>query len=256
MTFTRSMGWIPASIAALTLCGLALAWGEPPTEEVNRVPSSYAPAKDLQFQVNYLMQRIDGDLKNEPKYDRHVKRVMRDANTIAVLALVMGKHDEQNTLKGTSTAVIKAAHELSAKAKDLGAAKSAYAVLVARLKSPSSESPTAWKGVGDIEQLMQQIPELDRSLKIAVKPTRFAKSREKAASLAATMAALAQVSMFDGTYCTDAADEAEWVELCVCLRDAATDVHAAIQEGDSDAATAALKPLARTCDDCHEQFKD
>jgi cytochrome c556 len=40
------------------------------------------------------------------------------------------------------------------------------------------------------------------------------------------------------------------------MRDAAKDVHSAIKDGDPDRAQKALKPLTRTCDDCHELFRD
>jgi hypothetical protein len=40
------------------------------------------------------------------------------------------------------------------------------------------------------------------------------------------------------------------------MRDAAYEVNQAVRHGDQEAAIEGLKPLQRTCDDCHAQFKD
>jgi len=40
------------------------------------------------------------------------------------------------------------------------------------------------------------------------------------------------------------------------MRDAAYDINQAVHRGEREAAVEKLKPLVRTCDDCHQQFKD
>ncbi len=227
----------------------------PPAAEVNRKPSTYAPAKDLERQMVFFMDRIQEDLEDESKFDARAKRVVRDANTIAVVALVLGKHDDKNGLQLPAAAVIDAASELARKSNHADA-KSAYEALVAAAQSRGGAAALEWRSVGDIEQIMLQVPQLNTSLRGAVRSKRFPELRDKAAGLAATLAAIAQVSMFDKSYCADDADHAEWAELCALMRDASTDVYAAVERGDQEAAEKALKPLVRTCDDCHDQFKD
>ncbi len=80
---------------------------EPPEEEVNRKPSTYAPAKDLESQVQFFLDRIKDELEDESKYGENpIKRVVRDANTLAVLALVLGKHDEANRFQASAAALL------------------------------------------------------------------------------------------------------------------------------------------------------
>ncbi len=259
---TKRIGikWITAASASLcvgvSVASLVLAHVEPPAEEVRLKPSSYALAADLETQLTYLAERIEGDLEDPSKFDRRAKRVERDANTIAVLALVMGNHDQKNRLQGASAAVVDAAQSLAGKTADHAAAKSAYAALAQCLRAPRTNGPEPWRLVGSIESHMLQVPQLDTSLKSSIKPSRFEVSRQKAAATAATIAAIAQISMFDQTYCKDQRDHEEWVELCVCMRDAASEVCQAIHGGDIGQVEKAMRPLSRTCDDCHDTFRD
>jgi hypothetical protein len=256
MKMTRPIIWVYAALVSASLLGMAFVWAEPPAAELLTKPSAYAPSKDLQYQLVYLTDRIEGDLEKPEKFDRRVKRVVRDSNTIAVLALVLGNHDEENPLRGRSASVIAAATDLANKATNHADAQAAYKRLTEALQSPTGQGQVPWSCVGDIEAHMLQIPQLDTSLKSAVKPSRFATSQDKAAGLAATLAAVAHISMFDDTYCSDALDHQDWVELCLCMRDSATDLHSAIRAGDAAAADRAFRPLGRSCDECHEQFRD
>ncbi len=257
MTWNRRQLWLPGSMLVVVFVGwAAVLLAEPPSEELRRKPSSYAPAKDLEYQVSIFLNRIKEDLEDEAQYDTHAKRVVKDANTIAVVALVLGKHDDENSLKQPAAEVIKAATQLANKAERLEEAKAAYEELVAALQAPGGGGELPWKSVGNIQEIMLQVPLLNTSLRGAVRSKGFSSTADKAAALAATLAAIAHVSMFDETYCGDDADREEWVELCALMRDAAKDVLDAVRRGEQDAATEALKPLVRTCDDCHEQFKD
>lgn len=256
MSWTRPFISIQGTLIAVLLVGLALAWAEPPSEEVNKKPSTYAPAVDLEYQLTYLMDRIEGDLKDESKFDRRAKRIVRDASTIAALALVLGKHDQANGIRGKASGIIDAAAALASNGKTHASASASYEKLVASFETRSHAPLVQWACVADIEQLMLQVPQLDTSLKSYTKPSRFAKSREKTASLAAALAAIAQVSMFDETYCEDPADHAQWVALCGRMRDAANDVRQAIEQGDPEATEESLRPLSHSCDACHERFRD
>jgi hypothetical protein len=258
MTTIRMWGWMQGAVALLVLLSLALMAAGPPAEEFHRRPSTYAPAGDLESQVQYFLDRVEDDLKDPSQYDEsRMKRVVKDANTLAVLALVLGKHDESNQFKSSAPTLLERSLQLADSAPDHGAAKQAYERLLRIPGSPGSSTELAWRSVGNIADLMNQVPNLNTSLRGTVRSeTRFKKNPEKAAGLAATLAAIAQVSMFDSTYCADIADQADWVELCGLMRDAAYEVNRAVHRGDQEAAIEGLKPLARTCDDCHDQFTD
>jgi hypothetical protein len=249
--------WLAAIMLAV---GLA-AWrvtAEPPAAEVQRKPSTYAPARDLEAQVQFFLDRIKEDLTDAGDYsESRRKRVVRDANTLAVLALVLSRHDEPHGLKNSAPALLDRALKLAESAADRAQAQQAYAELLDSRKVASAHTPPAWSSVGNIVELMNQVPHLDRSLRGTVRSeTRFAASPEKATGLAATLAVIAHVSMFDDSYCTDAHDRDEWIEWCVLMRDAAWDVNRAVSAGQQAAALEALAPLSRTCDGCHEKFKD
>lgn len=251
-----------AGVLFLFPLGLVIAGTEPPAAEMSRKPSTYAPAKDLEAQVTFFLDRIREDLADEAKYaETGVERVKRDANTLAVLALVLGKHDEGNRYQGAAVAMLTDSLQLAAKSANFADAKTAFAKLSETLqqeKAPTAPTELTWKPVGDIVELMNQVPKLNTALRGGVTGSaeRFEKSLDKSAGLAASIAAIAQISVLDDTYCTSDADRADWIELSGLMRDAAYEVNQAIRRGDQAAAREGLKPLARTCDDCHEQFKD
>jgi hypothetical protein len=258
MVTVRIAASIQVAVALVAVLCLAIMAGEPPAEEMSRKPSTYAPAKDLESQVPFFLERIKEELKDESAYgEEAVKRVVRDANTLAVLALVLGKHDQANRYQSSAGALLHSALKLAEKSQNYQAARDAYTKLVESTNAKNGSGDLAWKSVGNIADLMQQVPTLNTKLRGQVRSAeRFEKSRDEAAGLAATLAAIGQVSLFDDSYCTDQADRASWIERCGLMRDAAYDINQAVQRGEREAAVEKLKPLARTCDDCHEQFKD
>ena len=77
-------------------------------------PSSYAPAKDLRSQVDFFLKRVEIDLSDQTEYgDDQQGRVAKDASTLAVLAWVLGWHDEENDLKRSAPALIAASQKLA-----------------------------------------------------------------------------------------------------------------------------------------------
>lgn len=258
MITVRMAAWVPVAVVLVAVLSLAIMAGEPPAEEVNRRPSTYAPAKDLESQVQFFLERIKDELKDESAYgEESVKRVQRDANTLAVLALVLGKHDEANRYQSSAATLLVSALKLAEQSQDFKEAQSAHAKLVESLDAASGSRDLAWKSVGSIVDLMHQVPTLSTKLKgIVGSEERFQKGRDEAAGLAATLAAISQISIFDDGYCNDQADQAAWVEVCGLMRDAAFDINQAVRRGDQQAAKDAIKPLNRTCSGCHDQFKD
>ncbi len=261
MTMTRLRAWIPVGGVFLAALGLTLAAADPPGEEVRRPPSTFAPAEDLESQVQFFLDRAKEDLASESKYGRSsVQRVVRDAHTLAVLALVLGKHDQTNRYQSSALEMLHNALQLAEKAPRYDEAKRAFAQLQAPPNAAAlPDADLQWRCVGDIVVLMHQIPKLNDALRRQVKngkPEQFERSRGVAAGLAATLAAIAHVSMFDASYCSDQADQAKWAELCVLMRDAAYEVNQAARRGDQQAAVDRLKPLQRTCDECHAHYKD
>lgn len=244
-------GWLVAGAIVLTSV-LAVAASRATDAE----PSHYAPARDLESQMKTLVEQLHKNLATPTDYeDKQKDGVEKDANTVAVAALVLDKHDQTNGVQKSAKAVVQAATALAKNAGDFTAAKAALAKLDAAFKVSDSDE-MAWQSVGDIRQLMLQVPILNTNLRRAVNGRRFATSRDKAAALTATLAAIAQVSIFDDTYCSDEAEQTKWTTYCVAMREAAAGCNKAIHANEPDNAKEMLKKIMVSCDECHAVFQD
>ncbi len=73
---------------------------KPESEGIDSKPSNYAPAKDLVAQVDDFMNRIEKDLASEAEYGEDQQdRVVKNGNTLAVIALVLSNHDDEVSLR-------------------------------------------------------------------------------------------------------------------------------------------------------------
>jgi hypothetical protein len=224
---------------------------------VDAKPSTYAPAKDLEAQVAEFMDRIEKDLESAGEYGEDQQdRVVKNGNTLAVIALVLSNHDDAVSLKAPAAKMIEASLNLAEAAGDYSEAKSAFAQLQAVLNSSGQQQPLKWESVGDISELMLQVPILNTSLRRGVLGRRFSSTKDKSAALAATLAAIAHISVYDDTYCSDEEELRVWKELSIRMRDAAAACNIAVRAGDQDKAKYWLKELTRSCDDCHDEFRE
>jgi hypothetical protein len=204
-----------------------------------------------------MLETLEKDLADESRYNiPRIKRVVRNANTLAAVAIVLGNHDQTTPLKEAAVPISKASLALAAQAKDYEAASAALQALKKVIATLPKGPLPALEATGDIEQLMLQVPILERELGRRVRGTAFAKSRDQAAALSATLAAVAQVSELDHTYCSDTSDQRDWDQLCQRMRDAAAECNRAIRAGERVAAKNALKRLNQSCDACHDRFRD
>jgi len=220
-------------------------------------PSAYAPAKDLLDQVEYFVAQIEEDLADADDYTEYKQdRVAKDASTLAVLGLVLGMHDQDNPLKNSAPSLIAAAEDLAASSADHGQAKAALEKVKKTLEPAAEGSALKWKSVGDLPQLMKQVPIVNNNLRRGVTGRRFDRTVDRNAGYAATLAAIAQATANDTIYCSDKEDEAEWMKISTALRDAAAEVNVAVRRGDQEAATEALGRVVVTCDACHHRFRD
>ncbi len=144
----------------------------------------------------------------------------------------------------------------AATAGDFQQATAALAEVKQAIAGAKGAEKLEWKPVADLSQLMKQVPIVNNNLRRTVTGKRFKQSLDASAGQAATLAALAQASSFDTSYCDSKDAEAKWARLCGEMRDDAAEVQAAIRKGDQAAATAGLEKLAKTCDSCHHAFRD
>lgn len=220
-------------------------------------PSTYAPAKDLIEQVSFFLGRIETDLEDKDAYEKEVQeRVEKDANTVAVLAAVLGMHDEQHDKRAGASALAVAAKQIASSAKDHAKASEALKNAQAAMEVTSGGGKIGLEGVADLAQLMKQVPIVNNSVRSGVTGSRFARLKEKTAQSASTLAAIAEVSAYDESYTSDDDEKALWMKICFEMRDASAAVATATRAGDQETAKKELDRLVKTCDDCHHKFRD
>lgn len=235
------------AVVAVLLAGVALAADAPKV-------STFAPAKDLVAQVDYYVDRLENAVKDESEYKDAGDKVVKDANTLAVLALTLGLSDEDSKYKKAASGLLKASQKLCA-AKDFASAKAGVAAVKEALSSSGDVSALKWEEkVASLPALMAQVPLVNSRLKRNVGGIRFAKMAKENAGESATLAAIAQASMANADDVKKFGDAVKWCKFCADMRDAAGALNAAIQKKDKDAAGTTMTKLAKTCDDCHEVF--
>ncbi len=239
----------------LPLCLFAVAARA--AEPQDAKPSTYVSAEDLVAQFEFYLQRVSEDLAEEGSFgELQQSRVPKDANTLAVLALVLGKHDKENKLQKAAPAVIPAAVEIGSAGTDYKKAAVGLAKLNAALQTSGKPEELAWEGVADIAELMLQVPRINSSLKRYVDDDRrFSRYIDKSIGSATTLAAIAQATMMDDTYCGDEEDHQEWIRHCATMRDAAAEIIAACRQKDQAAARQSYGKMMTACEACHASFK-
>ena len=89
--------------------------------------STFASAEDLAAELKILIVDLDKAVADEEEYKGQVEgRFIRDGNTITLIAIALGLHDQDSPLKPHAKAIAAAARKL-AKAKDYAATKQAVA---------------------------------------------------------------------------------------------------------------------------------
>jgi hypothetical protein len=219
--------------------------------------STYAPVADLESEVKTYLDRIAADVADKDGYGEDQRgRVSKDASTVAVLGLMLGMHDQENRQKKSAAALVELAVELAGGVEDIEGARTTLGKIKAAWENPSAGEPITWKPVADLALLMQQVPNVNNALRRGVTSGRFERSIDRTAGHAVTLAAIAQASLLDTTYCGDEDDEQAWRKICADMRDAAADVYRAVRKKDQEAAKAGLERIVATCDACHHRFRD
>ena len=243
---------VVAIVLAMGAVGAAVWAADPPAAPAT---STYAPAEDLVAQVNASLKDLEEALSTADDFEVKQTRVVREANTLAALGLVLALHDTDHPLKAAAPALIPAAQKL-AKAKTLDEAKPALDGVKAALAGGSgSADPPAWGKVAGLGALMKQVTFINGRLRRNVTGKRFADQSADTARYAALLAAIGQVTNYDTHEVKDAAQLPQWYEYCAAMRDSAGRINAAAKAGDQDAAKAAMADLEKSCSGCHKTFR-
>jgi len=206
--------------------------------------------------VDYFVERLTEAVETEEEYNDAQDQITKDANTLILLALALGLHDQDNRLKAGARTLLKAAQD-AATAADFAAAKAAVEAVVAATKSDAgSDAELKWEKAASLPALMKQVPTVNTKLKRYIKGTRFESKAQDTAGYSATIAVIGQGSIPNVDE-TEKPDEAEkWQQFCLEMRDAAGALNAAIHAQDRAAADVAMDALQKSCDTCHAVFHE
>lgn len=222
----------------------------PPAPKV----STFAPAEDLARQADQYLKALGASVASEEEYKDDQETIAKDANTLIVIALALGLHDQENRYKAQAGDLMTAAQAVAA-TKDYASAKTAIAALQAAAQGQGqADVALKWEKVASLPELMKQVPLVNTKLKRYVKPEKFKKKARDAAGLAAVIAAIAQGSMPNASDTKKPGEVEKWYGFMAAMRDHAGAVGAAIHQRDEPAAAKAMKNLQQSCEDCHAVF--
>jgi hypothetical protein len=220
-------------------------------------PSQFAPAADLLRQVDFYLARTSESLAEPARFDMAKQsRALKDAHTLAALALVLALHDEDFPQKPAMPALLRAAQQLAAAEGDYARAREALGRLQsARTGKVEPGGAARWERVAALGPLMKQVPLIHSQMKRGVDGARLARMAEQSSGQAAALAAIAQASMFDDEYAKTPADLEKWRQYCVEMRDAAGEVNAAIRAQDAPRVSGGMQRMLQSCEACHATFR-
>lgn len=249
-----------ASVYALTTAVWSGAFAALSAAEVPAIPpvSQFAPVGDLLKQVDFFIGRTAESLADGREFDEASQsRALKDANTLAALALLLAQHDQDFPEKPGMPALVKASQALAAAGANSAEARLALSQLQAARAGKVNGDPgmVRWEKVAELKSLMKQVPLVHTGLKRGVEPNRLARQQQQAAGQSATLAAIAQASLLDTEWIQSPEDLAAWTRFCSEMRDSAGEVNSAIHALDQARLAEGMKRMTQSCDDCHARFR-
>ncbi len=217
--------------------------------------STFASAADLAAEVKFLVADLEKAVAEEDEYKSQVEdRFVRDGNTITLIAIALGLHDQASPMKPHAKAIAAAARKLAA-AKDYAATKQAVDDLKAAIsgKGAASTGELQWGKVAKLNGLMKnEVPNINTKLKNSLR--RFTKRAAEVSANAATMALIAENAKLYVADTKKPEEGKKWLAFAAQMQAAACDVAAKAHAGDDTGAKAAMEDLDKSCHDCHAVF--
>jgi len=216
--------------------------------------STFASAADLTAEVKFLVADLEKAVVEEDEYKSQVEdRFVRDGNTITLIAIALGLHDQDSPMKPRAKAIAAAARKLAV-AKDYAATKEAVDNLKAAISGKGAGTgELQWGKVAKLNGLMKnEVPNINTKLKNSLR--RFTKRAAEVSANAATMALIAENATLYVADTKKPEEGKKWLAFAAQMRAAACDVAAKAHAGDDTGAKAAMEDLDKSCHDCHAVF--
>jgi hypothetical protein len=169
--------------------------------------------------------------------------VEKDANSLVILLMALGMHDQDSAVKASAPRLTELAEELAASSKDQAKAKAAYDAMVqAMANGATGGKPLAWEKRFVLGSLMKQVSTVNTRLKLYTRDeSRFARSRETLGGFAALLAVVGQAAHADTHEVKDPAKIGDWYKYASEMRDAAGAVGEAIANNDFAAVQSSME---------------
>jgi len=214
--------------------------------------SEFAPSEDLAAQVPVYIKDLEQAVESEKEYDYYAEQIAKDSNTLILIALALGLHDQDNPYKAAAGGLMKAAQELAATKDFASARKAVAAVKKAAATGSSPAGELKWEKVATLQPVMKKVQPIKTKLIGSLR--RMERRAKDAQGQTAVLAVIAQGSMPNTAETTKPDEVQKWHECCLAMRQSAVAVNAAVRAKDKEAVTAGMKQLQKSCDDCHVVF--
>jgi len=121
-----------------------------------------------------IYQVAQASVANPQDYEDDHEKVAKESNTLIIIVLALGLHDQESKYKARAGDLMKAAQAVAA-TKDYSSAKKAVDALqdVAAGKGDANGAELKWVKVASLPELMKQVPLINNKLKRAIKPEKF-----------------------------------------------------------------------------------
>ncbi|MGA2253457.1 MAG: hypothetical protein ABSG53_02250 [Thermoguttaceae bacterium] len=216
--------------------------------------STFASSNDLAAEVKFLVADLEKAVVDPAEYASQVEgRFIRDGNTITLIAVALGLHDQDNPLKPHAKAIAAAARKLT-ETKDFPTTKQAVDDLKAAIDGTGTGAgELKWGKVAKLNGLMKdEVPNINNRLKTGLR--HFKKRASETSANAATMALIAENATLYIADTKKPTEGTKWIEFAAQMRSAASELAAKAHAGDEPAAKAAMEKLDQSCHDCHAVF--
>lgn len=246
--------WIRALFVVVIAAAAITAWAvdAPPQPAV----SQWLPASAAQERLEYYLKSCGDDLDEAADYgDEQKEALRRDANALVVVAATLALHDDESPNKAKAAAVAIAAKDLSRANRDHAAASAALEKVTAAWESGAAEPPT-WERMASLGALMNEVNVVNARVRRTLSSERnFTRRGEGSLGDLATLAMIANASIYDTHEVKNEEQLPFWFELMSEFRNQATALRQAVEAKDYEAAQEALSGMQTACDECHSEFE-
>lgn len=227
---------------------------EPMNSDDPKAWNSLLTEKDVDAVMKYLVREIEGNTKAESVFRKNYRRLERDGYLVALLGNIEATKRPDDSKK--AVALREAGRDLaaSAKKKDFAQAKHAADVIAGfpgKTTAAADGKPAKWEDVVALEQLMKSVSLVDTNVRKFNRST-GAEYSKKAADGAAEARMLACIALA----ARQIKSEKDWQDWCDQLREGSVDLAGQFSKKNAAGSKAAHEKLQKTCNDCHEKYRD